>query len=106
MHTCKKGGYHYFTHLCLVAPVISNLVSVLEYWHKYPTLKLSSISHSRVLILAHIIKNNFNTVLIVYVPMLQVVPQINSYCTCIGDLRSTQVVFSLLFIYVMSSLDV
>ena len=58
-HACKNGGYHYFT--CLYQVVISNSISVLEYWHKYPALKLSSISWSSALILAYIIKNNFNS---------------------------------------------
>ena len=58
-HTCKNGGYCYFKLLCLV--VISNSNSVSEYWHKYPTFKLSSLSHSSTLILAHIIMNNFNS---------------------------------------------
>ena len=57
--TYKNGDYHYFTHLWPVVISNSNLVS--EYWHKYPTLKLSSISHSNALILAHIINNNFNS---------------------------------------------
>ena len=46
-HTCKNGGYRYFMRLYLT--VISNSMKMLEYWHKYPTLKLSSI-------LVHIIK--------------------------------------------------
>ena len=58
-HTCKNGGYRYFMPLYPV--VISNSISVSEYWHKYPTLKLSSISCSSTLILVHIIKNNFNS---------------------------------------------
>ena len=56
-HTCKNGGYRYFT--CLYPVVISNSISVSKYWHNYPTLKLSSISHGNA-ILVHIIKNNFN----------------------------------------------
>ena len=56
MHTCKIGGYHYFEHHCPV--VVSNLNPLSEYWHKYPTLKLSSMSRSSALILAHIIKKN------------------------------------------------
>ena len=35
IHTCKNGGYRYFT--CLYPQVISNSVSL--YWHKYPVLK-------------------------------------------------------------------
>ena len=31
--TYKDGSYHYFT--CLYPVVISNSISVLEYWHKY-----------------------------------------------------------------------
>ena len=50
-HMCKNGGNHYFTYVHPV--VISNSMKVLEYWHKYPTLKLSSISHSSTLILVH-----------------------------------------------------
>ena len=42
-------------------PLYGNSISVSEYWHKYPALKLSSISHSSALILVHIIKNNFNS---------------------------------------------
>ena len=48
-HTCKNGGYRYFTRVHPV--VINNSMKVLEYWHKYPTLKLSLISHSSTLIL-------------------------------------------------------
>ena len=59
IHTCKNGGYCYFTHLCPV--VISNSNPVSEYWHKYRTLKLYSISCSSAVILAHIIKNNLNS---------------------------------------------
>ena len=55
-HTCKNGGYRYFT--CLYLVVISNSISVLVYWHKYPMLNLSSISHSGALMLVNIIKNN------------------------------------------------
>ena len=58
-HMCKDGGYHYFTPLYPV--VISNSISVSGYWHKYPALKLSSTSLSSTLILAHIIKKNFNS---------------------------------------------
>ena len=57
-HTCKNGGYHYFKRLCPV--VISNSNPLSEFWHKYPTFKLSSMSRSTTLILAQIIKNNFN----------------------------------------------
>ena len=39
-HMNKNGGYHYFNHLYPV--IISNSISVSEYWHKYPQLKLSS----------------------------------------------------------------
>ena len=49
----------YFTYLYPV--VINNSIPVLECWHKYPALKLSSISCSSALILVHIIKNNFNS---------------------------------------------
>ena len=52
-HMWKNGGYHYL--------VISISIPVSEYWHKYPMLKLSSISCSSALILAHIIKNIFNS---------------------------------------------
>ena len=83
-HTCKNGGYCYFKHLCPVVMSYSN--PVLEYWHKYPTLKLSSISHSGALILVHIIMNNLKA-LIVHVLLLQA-PQIDSYCICAGDVRS------------------
>ena len=38
-----------------------NSTSVLKYWHKYPTFKLSSISRSSALIVVHIIKYNFNS---------------------------------------------
>ena len=86
-HTCKNGGYHYFKGLCPV--VISNSNPLLEYWNKYPTLKLSSMSHSSALILERIIKNNFNSL---YCSCLIVtantVPQIDSYCTCAGDVRN------------------
>ena len=87
-HTYKNGGYHYFKHLCPV--VISNSNPLLEYWHKYPTLKLSQCYiRSSALILEHIIKNNFNCA---YCSCLIVtastVPQIDSYCTCAGDVRS------------------
>ena len=82
-HTCKNGGSCYFKHLCPV--VISNLNHLLEYWHNYPMLKLSSMSCSSALILAHIIKNNFNSA---YCSYLHVVPQIDSYCMCAGDVRS------------------
>ena len=59
---CKSGGYHYFTCLCpVVIIVISNSISVLEYWRKYPALKLSSISLSSALMLVHFIKKNFNS---------------------------------------------
>ena len=58
-HTYKNGSYHYFT--CLYSVVISNSISVSEYWHKYPALELSSISRSSALILAHITKKNFNS---------------------------------------------
>ena len=57
-HTCKNGGYHYFMHLYPV--VISNSISVSQYRHKNPALKLFSISRSSALILAHLIKNTFN----------------------------------------------
>ena len=56
-HACKNGGYHYF--MCLYQVVISNSISVSQYWHKYPALKLSLISCSSALILAHVIRNNF-----------------------------------------------
>ena len=55
-HTCKNCGYYYFKRLCPVE--ISNLIPVLEYL----LFKLSPISHSNTLILAHIIKKNFNSV--------------------------------------------
>ena len=58
-NTCKNGGYCYFKCLCPV--VIGNSIPVLEYLHKYPALKLYSISHISALTLTHIIKNNFNT---------------------------------------------
>ena len=58
-HMCKNRGHRYFKHHCPV--VISNLNAVPEYWHKYPASKLSSMSRSSVLILAHIIKNNVNS---------------------------------------------
>ena len=58
-HTCKNGGYCYFTYLYPV--VINNSIPLLEYLHKYPALKLSSISQSSALTLVHIIKNNFNS---------------------------------------------
>ena len=61
-HTCKNGGYSYFT--CLYPVVSSNSNPVLQYWHKYPMLKLSSISRSSALILVHIIKNNFNSIIV------------------------------------------
>ena len=85
IHTYKNGGYRYFKHLCPV--VISNSNPVSEYWHEYPALKLSSMSHSSALILVHIIKNNFNST---YCPCLIVTgrPQIDSYCSCIEDVRS------------------
>ena len=100
MHTCKIGGYHYFEHHCPV--VVSNLNPLSEYWHKYPTSKLSSMSHSSALILAHIIKKNFNS----------------GYCSCLIVTGSTldwqvlymcrrckkYIVFSLLFIYLCLSL--
>ena len=54
---CKNGGYRYFKRLCPV--VISNLNPLLEYWHKYPVLKLSSMSSSSALILVYIIRNKF-----------------------------------------------
>ena len=57
-HMCKDDGYCSFT--CLYPVVISTLISVSEYWHKYPALKLFSISPSSALILLCIIKNNFN----------------------------------------------
>ena len=38
-HMCKNRGCRYFKRLCPV--VISNLIAVLEYWHKYPAIKLS-----------------------------------------------------------------
>ena len=41
IHICKNGGYHYFMHLCPV--VIRKSIPVLECWHKYAALKLSSI---------------------------------------------------------------
>ena len=59
-HMCKNGGYSCFGHLCPV--VISNSIPLLEYWHKYPSLKLYSISRNSALILTLIIKNNFNSV--------------------------------------------
>ena len=59
IRTCKNGGYHNFK--CRCAVVIGNSNPVLEYWHKYPALKLFSMSRSSALILAHIIKNNFNS---------------------------------------------
>ena len=59
-HRCKNDAYCYFMHLC--SAVISNSIPVSEYWHKYPALKLSSISCSSALILVHITKNNFNSV--------------------------------------------
>ena len=40
-HSSKNGGYYYFMHLCPV--VIRKSIPVSEYWHKYPTLKLSSV---------------------------------------------------------------
>ena len=58
-HSCKNGGYCYF--MCLYPVVISKSIPVSEYWHKYSMLKLSSMSHSSMLILAHILKNNFNS---------------------------------------------
>ena len=58
-HMCKNGGYRYFKRLCPV--VISNSNPLSEYWHKYPTLKLSSMSHSSALIMVCMIKNNFNS---------------------------------------------
>ena len=58
-HTCKNGGYRYFMPRYPV--VISNSISVSEYWHECPTLKLSSIPRSSTLILVHVIKNNFNS---------------------------------------------
>ena len=64
-HRCKNGVYHYFKRLCTV--VISNLNPLSEYWCKYPTLKLSSLSCSSALILAHTIKNKFNS----------------TYCSCL-----------------------
>ena len=48
-HKCKNGIYCYF--MCLNPVVISNSNPLLEYWHKYPTLKLSSVSRSSVLTL-------------------------------------------------------
>ena len=59
-HTCKNGSYSYF--MCLCPVVISNSISVSEYYNKYPSIKLSSISHGSALILAHIIKSNFNSI--------------------------------------------
>ena len=59
-HTRKNDGYRYLKRLCPV--VISNSNPLSEYWHKYPALKLSSMPRSSALILAHIIKNNFNSV--------------------------------------------
>ena len=35
-HTCKNDGDHDF--MCLYLVVISNSISMLEYWHKYPVL--------------------------------------------------------------------
>ena len=51
-HTSKNGVYHCFT--CLYPVIISNSMKASEYWHKHPVLKLSLISHSSALILAHI----------------------------------------------------
>ena len=64
-HTCKNGGYCYFKRHCPI--VISNSNPVSEYWHRYPALKLSSMSRSSTYTLAHIIMNNFNSV---YCPCL------------------------------------
>ena len=80
IHTCKNGSYHYFT--CLCPAVISNSISMSEYWNNYPMLNISPISRSSALILVHIIENNFNSAVL----LLQV-PQIDSYCTCAGDVR-------------------
>ena len=71
IHMCKNGGYHYFKRLFSV--VISNSNPLSEYRHKYPTLKLSSMSRSSALILVHIIKNNFNS----------------AYCSCLIVTGST-----------------
>ena len=53
IHMCKNGGYHNFMYLCPV--VISNSISLSEYWHKHPTSKLSLMSCSSALILTYII---------------------------------------------------
>ena len=96
-HACKIGGYRYFKPLCLAIQILCRSIST-----KYPTLKLSSMSRSNALILAHIIKNNFNSAYCSYL-IVTVSTSDHSYCTCAGDVRSKYVVFSLLFIYVCLS---
>ena len=80
-HTCKNGDYCYFKRLYPV--VISNSIPVLEYWHNYPMLKLSSTSCSSALILVHIVFIS----LIVHILLLHV-SQIDSYCMYTGNVRS------------------
>ena len=56
-HICKDGGYHCFRHLRPLVISNSNGSTVT----RISVLKLSTMSYSSVLILAHIIKNNFNS---------------------------------------------
>ena len=92
LHTCKNGCYHCFRRLCPV--VISNSIPMLEYWFKYPALKLSSISQSSALILAHIIFNS------AYCPCSIQVPQIVSYFACAADVKSKYSLACYLYMYV------
>ena len=97
-HTCKNGGYRYFTYLCPV--VISYSIPVSEYWHKYPALNLSSISCSSALILTHIIKSNFNSA---YCPCPIVTGTSDWQLLYVCRGCKKEVVFSLLFMYVCLS---